>query len=102
MTKYSMEIYDAELHCWTPVALFSDIVPHDILQKMCNTMWENVDGAGKIAVVDMDTGEVVVDVDPEACDNDCENCYNPNCDRWDNCDDDCGFDPYLGCYTDDC
>ena len=20
----------------------------------------------------------------------------------DNCDDDCGFDPYLGCYTDDC
>ena len=21
---------------------------------------------------------------------------------WDNCDDDCGFDPYMGCYTDDC
>ena len=21
---------------------------------------------------------------------------------WDDCDDDCGFDPYLGCYTDDC
>lgn len=20
----------------------------------------------------------------------------------DDCDDDCGFDPYLGCYTDDC
>ena len=23
-------------------------------------------------------------------------------DDWDDADDDCGFDPYLGCYTDDC
>lgn len=21
---------------------------------------------------------------------------------WDYCDDECGFDPYLGCYSDDC
>lgn len=21
---------------------------------------------------------------------------------WDDCDNDCGFDPYMGCYTDDC
>lgn len=23
-------------------------------------------------------------------------------DDWDDCDDDCGFDPYEGCYTYDC
>jgi hypothetical protein len=22
--------------------------------------------------------------------------------EWDDCDNDCGFDPYLGCFTDDC
>lgn len=21
---------------------------------------------------------------------------------WDDCDDECGYDPYCGCYTDDC
>lgn len=91
MTKYSMEIYDIELHCWTPVALFSDLLPHEALQEMCNTMWNNVDNAGKIAVIDMDTGEVVAECDPEISD-----------DHWNNCDDDCGYDPYLGCFTDDC
>ena len=23
-------------------------------------------------------------------------------DYWDDCDYECGFDPYMGCYTDDC
>lgn len=28
-------------------------------------------------------------------------CYTATSD-WDDCDCDCGFDPYMGCYTDDC
>lgn len=28
--------------------------------------------------------------------------FDENEDDWDDADDDCGFDPYLGCYTDDC
>lgn len=28
-------------------------------------------------------------------------CYTNPAD-WDDCDYDCGFDPYMGCYTDDC
>ena len=28
-------------------------------------------------------------------------CYTHHAD-WDDCDYECGFDPYLGCYTDDC
>lgn len=28
-------------------------------------------------------------------------CYTHPSD-WDDCDYDCGFDPYMGCYTDDC
>jgi hypothetical protein len=31
---------------------------------------------------------------PAPCEYDCEPDYS--------CDDDCGFDPYMGCYTDDC
>lgn len=89
MTKYSMGIYNAELRRWTPVALFSNIVSHDILQKMCNTMWGCVEGAAQVVVIDMDTGEVVAE-------------NNTDAEVWDDCDNDCGYDPYLGCFTDDC
>lgn len=89
-TKYSMEVFDAETREWTPVALFSDIVPVEVLADMGRTMWSNVDDAGDIAITDMDTGEVVW-------------CHTD--DTWQDepawIDDDCGFDPYMGCYTDD-
>lgn len=87
MTKYSMEVLDKENNEWTPVALFSDIVPTDVLHEMCNAMWDCVEGAAQVAVIDMDTGEVVAENDVEV---------------WDDCDNDCGYDPYLGCFTDDC
>lgn len=113
MTKHSMEVLDKKNNEWTPVALFSDIVPIDALNKMCNAMWDCVEGAAQVAVIDMNTGEVVAENDAEVwdegdeCDGICDLCP---------CGDECidthpfessfnedmGFDPYLGCYTDDC
>ena len=29
-------------------------------------------------------------------------CEEDDWEDYDDCDNDCGFDPYLGCYTDDC
>lgn len=89
MTKYSMEVLDRENNEWTPVALFSDIVPVDVLHEICNAMWGCIEGIEQVAVIDMDTGEVVAENDTDA-------------EVWDDCDNDCGYDPYLGCYTDDC
>jgi hypothetical protein len=42
-----------------------------------------------------ENGEEIAFFDPENPDE----CGEPD---WDGCDDDCGFDPYMGCYTDDC
>lgn len=86
-TKYSMEICDAETGEYTPVALFSDIIPAEILHELCVTLFNNTEGASTVLCVDMDTGEVVA----EAAEPDYD---EPNYDM--------GFDSYLGCYTDDC
>lgn len=88
-TQYSMEICDAETGEYTPVALFSDIVPADVLHELCVTLFENTEGASTVMCIDIDTGEVVA----EAAEED----YEP--DDWDR---EMGFDPYEGCYTYDC
>lgn len=87
-TKYSMEVCDAETGEYTPVALFSDIIPAEVLHELCVTLFENVKGASTVLVVDMDTGEVVAEAAEPYDEPDCDN--------------DMGYDPYLGCYTDDC
>ena len=89
-TKYSMEICDAETGEYTPVALWSDMVPADVLHELCVTLLGYTEGASTIVCIDMDTGEVVAEAAEE--EPDCDWGYN----------EDCGFDPYLGCYTDDC
>ena len=89
-TKYSMEVCDAETGEYTPVALFSDIVPADVLHELCVALFENNEGASTVVCIDMDTGEVVAEVAEE----------EPDCDWGFN--EDMGFDPYMGCYTDDC
>ena len=90
-TKYSMEICDAETSEYTPVALFADFVPVDVLHDLCVALFEDTEGASTVVVIDTDTGEVVAEV-AEANDYPDPYCgYN----------EDCGFDPYLGCYTDD-
>lgn len=45
-------------------------------------------------IIDTDTGELLATCEPDEEQQD-------NYDDWDY-DEDCGFDPYLGCYTDDC
>ena len=88
-TRYSMEVCDAETGEYTPVALFSDIVPADVLHELCVTLFENTEGTSTVLCVDMETGEVVAEA------------AEPDYDELD-CDNDMDFDPYLGCYTDDC
>lgn len=91
-TKYSMEVCDAETGEYTPVALFADFVPADVLHDLCVTLYENTEGASTVIVLDMDTGEVVAEV------AELEDYADPD---W-GYNEDCGFDPYMGCYTDDC
>ena len=64
-TKYSMEVCDAETGEYTPVALFSDIVPADVLHDLCVTLFEDTEGASTVVVIDIDTGEVVAEVQCE-------------------------------------
>ncbi len=89
-TKYSMEVCDAETGEYTPVALFADFIPADVLHDMCVAMLDHIEGASTVLVVDMDTSEVIAEA------------AEPDYDEPDFCDYDCGFDPYMGCYTDDC
>lgn len=51
-----------------------------------------------------DTPDVEEDEDVETEDIDKEDYdYTEEIEEeWDDADDECGFDPYLGCYTDDC
>ena len=88
-TKYSMEICDAETGEYTPVALWDDMVPADVLRELCVTLFENTEGVSTVVCIDIDTGEVVTEV---ASDPDPDWGYN----------EDMGYDPYMGCYTDDC
>ena len=89
-TKYSMEICDAETGEYTPVALWDDMVPADVLHELCVTLLGYTEGASTIVCIDIDTGEVVAEAAEE--EPDCDWGYN----------EDMGYDPYMGCYTDDC
>lgn len=92
MTKFSFDILDAETHEWESVALFSDIIPNEVLIDMAWALWNDVDGAADLAIMNMETGEIVWNAaDAQEYD------YEPA-----DIDDDCGFDPYMGCYSDDC
>lgn len=103
MTKYSLDVLDAETREWTSVALFSDIVPADVLADMGRTLWDDVDGADDVAVIDIDTGEVVwCHTDDTQQDEPAWIDDNPSDIEWDDHYYDMGFDPYMGCYTDDC
>lgn len=71
------------------IALFSDEVPREVLVDFVDSVWANCAGdIQRVEMVDMDNGEVIHDKEDG--------------DAPDNCDDDCGFDPYMGCYSDDC
>ena len=89
-TKYSINTYnDGE---WTGVALFADTIDARIIIDTAVSIYATDDYAD-VAVIDMDTGEVLWNgVDAEEYDDDPDWGFN----------EDEGFDPYMGCYTDDC
>ena len=90
-TKYSFDVLDAETREWTSVALASDIIPEEPLVDMALALWDNVEGAADLAIVDMDTGEIIWN----AADAQEYECEEPDYDE-------CGFNPYMGCYDYDC
>ena len=61
-------------------------------------IWKRED-IENVFVTDADTGELLADCAPEHWDEDEDD--EPNCGDWDY-NEDFGFDPYLGCCTDDC
>jgi len=97
-TKYSVrwcfEGKDSE-----SIALLSDAVPHVSIVDFVDSLWGNCeDWQGSdtpslrwIDCIDMDTGEIIAlrtdwdEPDPDWGFNE-----------------DMGYDPYMGCYTDDC
>lgn len=86
--KYSIRT-SHKYNTFEPIAVFSDSLSFDVLTGFCDAYFDTVEDCTGVEVVNLETGEVV---------------YGTYIDDGfeDNCDDDCGFDPYLGCYTDDC
>lgn len=89
MTLYNVSYFcgDEEIPC----ALFSDTTPEEVIMTFCDALFDTVVGCTCVQMTNLDTMQMVYEVTP--CDPDWEPVY---------IDDDCGFDPYMGCYTDDC
>lgn len=92
-TKYSMEVLDAETDNWEGIALFSDLFTRDALAEIGRATWEQLEGAASLTITDMETGEVMFDVGDDTMPDPYED--------W-GFNEDMGYDPYMGCYTDDC
>ena len=92
-TKYSMRAIDLETSEETPLALLSDDMGWELLQQLCEVVSHYTIGSARIEVIDMDTGEVEAEFTSSDNDEgDPDWGYN----------EDMGYDPYMGCYTDDC
>lgn len=91
MTLYSVSYFCGEEEF--PCALFSDATPEEVITTFCDDMHNAIDECDRVCAVNMETGVILYDV--------CSFGYNPDLEPAD-IDDDCGFDPYMGCYTDDC
>ncbi len=93
-TRYSVSIYrDGEEES---IALFSDKASIPAMILFVDNQFDCGNSptcpADNIRIIDMETGELIFDWQDEH--------YWPDDDF--DCDNDVGFDPYLGCYTDDC
>ena len=87
-TKYSMSaMQNGE---WGSVALFLDSVPLEAMIQCALAIID--DGAEDAYIKDLDYGEILW-LYSDGLDNQ---------NRSDDCDYEVGYDPYLGCYTDDC
>jgi hypothetical protein len=111
MTKYSCDIHTAE--DWESIALFSDKVSFEAMGAFIGAEFECGNSlcapCDAIRVVDMTTGEIILEADLQSVLEDGAHIINDTVvyppdgdDDPADIDDDCGFDPYLGCFTDDC
>lgn len=93
MTKYSIHLA-INYGTFEEAALFSEWVPAISLVNFCDALSYEIDNCTAVEAIDLETDSVVYGIykEEEPEDEGLE---------FDNCDDDCGFDPYLGCYTDD-
>lgn len=65
----------------------------DHMIPACRAIWLDPSiGCEDVMIMDTQTGEIVWDAEVE------DDAYDEPADI----DDDCGFDPYLGCFTDNC
>ena len=94
MTKYCFDVLDAKTHEWESLALFSDAFNARVLAEMGEVLWNHLEGAADLAVLDMETGEVLWNAADAQEYEDYED-YEPDYDE-------CGFNPYMGCYDFDC
>lgn len=121
MTKYAIDVFRGE--DWEPIALFSDEVSLDAMVACAGAQVNADDSILNARVIDMTTGELLWDwesglpssfiletTSDEAfdaflkvftADDDVKRRDPDDWDDWD-FNEDCGYDPYLGCYTDDC
>ena len=93
MTKYSIR-FAINYGTFEEAALFSEWVPAMTLVNFCDDLSNETDNCTAVEAIDLETGAVVYGIyeEEEPEDEGLE---------FDNCDNDCGFDPFLGCYTDD-
>lgn len=94
MTRFSCDIHTED--GWESIALFSDKVSFEAMGAFIAAEFECGNSLSApcdaICVVDMDTGEIVLEAEV----GDAED-HEPV-----DIDDDCGFDPYEGLFTFDC
>lgn len=100
MTKYSVK-YAQNYGTFKEAALFSEWVPDVVLVNFCDDLSNEIDNCTAVEAVDLETGAIIYGI--YADEDTGGTVYEVYSDEegLDNYDDDCGFDPYLGCYTDD-
>lgn len=92
--KYSLEILDASNGEWMTTGLFSEFMPPEFLAKVANMVWVEVEGAADVAIMNLETNTFVFSVNSPYEDDEVDLDWGYN--------EDMGYDPYMGCYTDDC
>ena len=80
---------------WHKVAEFSAEVSLDLVTNMATDIAFDMEYAIDVAVISGETGEILWSASDH---DDIEDIYSEPPDI----DDDCGYDPYEGCYTGDC
>lgn len=87
---YKMMIHDG--YDWTTLAEFDPAIFDIMVQSGRSVAVNPTMSPETVVIMDCETGEILWDIDEED-----EPDYEPA-----DIDDDCGFDPYMGCFTDDC